>query len=106
MAVSKKDLAEIIKADYAADGINISATKCSDMVNIVLGAVCGSLVEGNDVRVQNFGTLKVTRRNARIGRNPSTGEAVPIEPHLTVAFTPAEGLKEDINDNNDVADFK
>jgi integration host factor subunit alpha len=106
MAVSKKDLAEIIKADFAEDGINISAAKCSDMVNTVLGAVCGALVDGNDVRVQNFGTLRVTKRNARIGRNPSTGEAVPIEPHLTVAFTPAEGLKEDINENNDVANFK
>ncbi|MCP4528591.1 MAG: HU family DNA-binding protein [Aestuariibacter sp.] len=105
MAVSKKDLAEIIKADFAEDGVNISAAKCTDMVNTVLGAVCGALANGNDVRVQNFGTLKVIRRNARIGRNPSTGEAVPIAPHLTVNFTPAEVLKEDINANNDVANF-
>ncbi|MDK1290120.1 HU family DNA-binding protein [Pseudoalteromonas umbrosa] len=106
MAASKKDLAEMIKADFAADNINISTAKCSDMVNTVLGAVCNALVSGEDVRVQNFGTLKLTRRNARIGRNPSTGEAVPIDPHLTVAFTPAEGLKEEINEKNNVADFK
>jgi nucleoid DNA-binding protein len=89
MAISKSDLAKKV-----ASSMEISGNDARDAVNAVLNAVVESLVDGNDVRVQGFGTLKVTKCNARLGRNPSTGEAVPIPEFNTVRFKVADALKE------------
>lgn len=91
MAISKAELAELV-----AGSMKISKNDARCCVNAVLDAICGSLSNGNDVRVQGFGTLKVVQRNPRLGRNPSTKEAVPIRACNTVQFKVSQALKEQL----------
>lgn len=97
MAVTKADLARSV-AEQMSDGKkHFEHKKARDAVNAVLNAVVEALVDGEDIRIQGFGTLKVTHCNARIGRNPGTGEAVPIPAFRTVRFKVADALKEAMN---------
>ncbi|GEK08019.1 MULTISPECIES: HU family DNA-binding protein [Pseudoalteromonas] len=89
MAISKTEL-----ADHVADAMKISKTDARGCVNAVIDAFCDALQAGQDVRVQGFGTLKVVQRNARLGRNPSTKEPVPIDACNTVQFKVSQRLKE------------
>lgn len=92
MATSKSVL-----AGKVAHAMDISQNDARDAVNAVLNAIVESLIDGEDVRVQGFGTLKVTHCNERLGRNPGTGEAVPIPAFRTVRLKVADALKDAMN---------
>ena len=57
----------------------------------------GSLKDGHEVRIPDFGTFKVTARKAREGRNPATGMTIQIPASNVPKFTPAKGLKDALN---------
>lgn len=92
MAVSKSVLADKVVA-----AMNISHKDARDAVNAVLNGIVEGLIAGEDVRIQGFGTLKVTECNSRLGRNPATGEPVPIPAFRTVRFKVADALKDAMN---------
>lgn len=90
--VTRADLAETV---YQAVGL--SRTESSELVERVLDLISDSLVEGENVKLSSFGSFQVRSKNERIGRNPKTGEEVPILPRQVLVFKPSNVLKAKIN---------
>ena len=67
------------------------------MVETVLGEICGALTKGEMVKISSFGSFFVRQKGQRIGRNPKTGEEVPILPRRVLVFRPSHVLKNRIN---------
>ena len=59
-----------------------------------------ALVDGQQVKISSFGTFSVRDKTARIGRNPKTGEEVPINPRRVLTFRPSHLMKERVASGN------
>jgi integration host factor subunit alpha len=90
--VTRADLAEAV---YEAVGL--SRTESADLVERVLDIIGEALVEGENVKLSSFGSFQVRSKNERVGRNPKTGEEVPILPRQVLVFKPSNVLKSRIN---------
>lgn len=90
--VTRADLAEAV---YEAVGL--SRTESAELVERVLDLVAEALVAGQNVKLSSFGSFQVRSKNERIGRNPKTGEEVPILPRQVLVFKPSNVLKSKIN---------
>jgi integration host factor subunit alpha len=90
--VTRADLAEAV---YEAVGL--SRTESADLVERVLDMIGEALVSGHNVKLSSFGSFQVRSKNQRIGRNPKTGEEVPILPRQVLVFKPSNVLKSKIN---------
>ena len=90
--VTRADLAEAV---YEAVGL--SRTESADLVERFLAVISDSLVAGENVKLSSFGSFQVRSKNQRIGRNPKTGEEVPILPRQVLVFKPSNVLKSKIN---------
>jgi len=66
-------------------------------VECVFSSITESLKEGESVSLIGFGTFKVSRWEARKGRNPQTGEEMDIKARNVIKFTPGKVLKEAVN---------
>ncbi|HKK37393.1 MAG TPA: integration host factor subunit alpha [Paracoccaceae bacterium] len=77
--------------------VGLSRNESADLVESILGHVSDALVRGESVKVSSFGTFQVRQKGARMGRNPKTGEEVPIEPRRVLVFRPSHILKDRIN---------
>ncbi len=67
------------------------------MVETVLARISDSLVKGGNVKISSFGTFAVRDKGARMGRNPKTGEEVPIDPRRVLVFRPSHIMKDRVN---------
>lgn len=83
--------------------IGLSRHESAEMVEAILAEICDSLRHGDIVKISSFGSFSVRSKGQRIGRNPKTGEEVPIPPRRVLAFRPSHVLKGRINDQNDEA---
>ncbi len=63
------------------------------VVQKALDTIIGSLINGQTVELRNFGIFKVKSRRGRTGRNPRTGEVVPVPPKKVVVFKPGLEMK-------------
>jgi DNA-binding protein HU-beta len=90
--MSKKDL-----IDAVADKCEMTKDKAGATVDAVLSHIRETLKKGGEVRIPDFGTFKVTKRKAREGRNPATGETIKIAASNVAKFTPSKGLKDALN---------
>ena len=90
--LTRADLTEVVHRD-----IGLSRTESADMVNTVLDLVADELVAGNSVKLSSFGTFMVRSKRERMGRNPKTGEEVPITPRRVLVFRPSQIMKNVIN---------
>lgn len=90
--VTRADLCEAV---YRTVGL--SRSESADLVESVIGEISDSLVRGETVKLSSFGTFSVRSKNERIGRNPKTGEEVPISPRRVMVFKPSNILKNKIN---------
>lgn len=70
-----------------------SKTACKDALDAVMETVASSLKKNKKVQLLGFGSFEVTKRKARTGRNPSTGEPIKIKASKTVRFRPGTKLK-------------
>jgi integration host factor subunit alpha len=91
--VTRADLCEAV---YQTVGL--SRTESADLVELVLDEICGAIVRGEAVKLSSFGSFLVRNKGERIGRNPKTGEEVPISPRRVMVFKPSNVLKQKIND--------
>ena len=66
------------------------------VITATLDAVTASLIDGEEVRLSGFGAFEVKQRQARIGRNPKTKEAIHIPATKVPAFKPGKALKETV----------
>jgi len=77
--------------------VGLSRNESAQLVESVLGEICDSLVQGETVKLSSFGSFSVRQKGGRIGRNPKTGEEVPIAPRRVLVFRPSHVLKEQVN---------
>lgn len=87
--------AQLAEAVYEAVGL--SRNESSQLVEAVLDEVAAAVVRGESVKLSSFGTFAVRDKNGRVGRNPKTGEEVPIEPRRVMTFRPSHVLKDRVN---------
>ncbi len=90
--LTRADLAETVHRD-----IGLSRAESAEMVNDVLELVSQALVNGTSVKLSSFGTFLVRSKRERMGRNPKTGEEVPITPRRVLVFRPSQVMKNIIN---------
>ncbi|MEQ8585869.1 MAG: integration host factor subunit alpha [Thalassobaculaceae bacterium] len=77
--------------------VGLSRNESADLVESVLDEMIGALVRGEMVKISSFGSFSVRQKGERIGRNPKTGEEVPILPRRVLVFRPSHVLKNRIN---------
>ena len=82
--------------DSVASRADMSKADAGRAVDATLGAIGGSLSEGENVSLVGFGTFSVRHRAARMGRNPKTGEAIHINASKSVGFKAGKALKESL----------
>ena len=87
--------AELSEAVYQEVGL--SRSESANLVETVLEEVSQALVRGEVVKLSSFGSFSVREKGRRIGRNPKTGEEVPILPRRVLIFRASHVLKDRIN---------
>ena len=87
--------ADLTEAVFAA--IGLPRNEASQLVEDILEEVCGALARGETVKLSSFGTFQVRQKSQRVGRNPKTGDEVPIAPRRVLVFRPSHVLKAQIN---------
>ena len=88
MALTKADMAERL---YEELGLNKREAK--ELVELFFEEVRGALESGDQVKLSGFGNFDLRNKNERPGRNPKTGEEIPITARRVVTFRPGQKLK-------------
>jgi integration host factor subunit alpha len=86
--LTKADLAELL-----FDRLGLNKRESKDVVDAFFDSIHGTLVQGQDVKLSGFGNFAVRRKAPRPGRNPRTGEVVPIKARHVVTFHASLKLK-------------
>ena len=87
-ALTKAHLAELL---FEQIGLNKRESK--DMVDAFFDLVVDSLIQGQEVKISGFGNFQIRRKAPRPGRNPRTGESIPIKARNVVTFHASAKLK-------------
>jgi len=87
--VTRADLVEAL-----ARRANMQRADANRLLTRMLEMMQDALVEGDTVKLSRFGNFNVRIKRQRIGRNPKTGEEVPITPRRVVTFRPSQMLRE------------
>ncbi|MBL4837945.1 MAG: integration host factor subunit alpha [Kordiimonadaceae bacterium] len=90
--LTRADLTETVYEE-----VGLSRNESADLVESVLDEISSCLVSGENVKISSFGSFLVRQKNGRVGRNPKTGEEVPIEPRRVLVFRPSQVMKDLIN---------
>ncbi|MCT4556076.1 MAG: integration host factor subunit alpha [Pelagimonas sp.] len=93
--LTRMDLSEAVFRE-----VGLSRNESAELVETVLQHMSDALVEGEQVKISSFGTFSVREKAARVGRNPKTGEEVPIQPRRVLTFRPSHLMKERVADGN------
>ena len=83
--------------DAVASSANLTKSDAANAVDAVFDAITGALKEGNAVSLIGFGTFSTSKRAARTGRNPRTGETINIPASNVAKFKAGKGLKDAVN---------
>ncbi len=87
-AVTRAHLSEAVYQE-----VGLSRNESAELVETVLREISDSLTKGEAVKISSFGSFSVRQKGARIGRNPKTGEEVPITPRRVIIFRASDVLK-------------
>jgi integration host factor subunit alpha len=87
--ITRADLVEAL-----ARRANMQRADANRLLTRMLEMMQDSLVEGETVKLSRFGNFNVRAKRQRVGRNPKTGEEVPITPRRVVTFRPSQMLRE------------
>ena len=80
--------------------VGLSRNESSSLVDSVFNEILKSLISGKDVKISSFGTFIIRNKKERIGRNPKTGEEVPITARNVVTFRASNVLKSKVDSKN------
>ena len=92
--VSEKTLTRMDLSESVFREVGLSRNESADLVESVLEKISASLVSGEQVKISSFGTFSIREKNARVGRNPKTGEEAPIPPRRVLTFRPSHLMKD------------
>jgi integration host factor subunit alpha len=87
-------------ADAVHEEVGLSRNESADLVESVLTHMSDALASGDSVKISSFGTFSIRDKAARIGRNPKTGEEVPITPRRVLSFRPSHLMKDRVAAGN------
>ena len=88
--------AQLSEAVYQEVGL--SRSESADLLEAVLSQMAEALARSETVKISSFGSFSVRQKGRRVGRNPKTGEEVPILPRRVLVFRPSQVLKSRINE--------
>ena len=83
--------------DEIAEKTGISKKQAADAFEVIIASISKSLKKGERVQLPGFGSFAVSKRNARQGRNPATGETIQIKASKSVRFKMGKDLKDKLN---------
>jgi integration host factor subunit alpha len=90
--LTRADLAEAVVRK-----IGLPRNESQELVELVLGEISSTLAKGEGVKLSSFGSFGVRSKGQRIGRNPKTGQEVPITPRRVLVFRASNIMKSKIN---------
>ena len=90
--ITRSQLSEAIYQE-----IGLSRNEATSIFESVLDKISNTLASGESVKLSSFGSFSVRSKSERIGRNPKTGEEVPILPRKVIVFRPSQVLKNRIS---------
>jgi len=93
--LTRMDLSEAVFRE-----VGLSRNESAMLVESVLAHMSDALAAGETVKISSFGTLSVRDKAARVGRNPKTGEEVPISPRRVLTFRPSHLMKDRVAAGN------
>ena len=89
MALTKAEMAERLYED-----VGLNKREAKEFVDAFFDALREALEHGRQVKLSGFGNFDLRRKNQRPGRNPKTGQEIPISERTVVTFRPGQKLKE------------
>ncbi|MFH1641011.1 MAG: HU family DNA-binding protein [Candidatus Omnitrophota bacterium] len=89
--MTKKDI--ILKV---SDDTNLKQIDVKKVVQKTFDCIVEALVRGEKIELRNFGVFKIKQRKSRTGRNPRTGQVVPVPPKKVVIFKPGLEMKTEV----------
>ena len=95
--ITRDDIAETIHLEFG-----LSKKDCLELVHDIIEIIIQGLNQKGIVKIHNFGTFKLKRKNSRIGRNPKTKENVIIEPRNVITFIPSRKLLKKLNEQQSI----
>ncbi|MDV7144432.1 integration host factor subunit alpha [Tropicimonas sp. TH_r6] len=98
--MSDKTLTRMDLSEAVFREVGLSRNESAALVESVLQHVSDALVKGEQVKISSFGTFSVREKAARVGRNPKTGQEVPISPRRVLTFRPSHLMKERVAAGN------
>lgn len=90
--LTRADLAEAI-----VQKVGRARNESQDMVELILQEISDTLASGEQVKLSAFGSFGIRSKGQRVGRNPKTGQEVPITPRKVLVFKPSNIMKSRIN---------
>jgi DNA-binding protein HU-beta len=91
--MTKQELAQKVASDT-----DLSGSEAKAAVDATFEVIATELARGGEVAVAGFGKFSVSKRSAREGRNPATGDTIQIAASKAAKFSPASALKKALND--------
>ncbi|MEH6595984.1 MAG: integration host factor subunit alpha [Colwellia polaris] len=95
MALTKAEVAE-----HLFEKVGLSKRDAKDMVEVFFEEIRETLESGEQVKLSGFGNFDLRVKSERPGRNPKTGEDIPISARKVVTFRPGQKLKSRVEDGN------
>ena len=92
-----KTLTRADLADAVVRKIGLPRNESQELVELVINVLSESLAEGEAVKLSSFGSFNIRQKGERVGRNPKTGQEVPITPRRVLVFRPSNIMKDRIN---------
>lgn len=88
MALTKAEM-----ADYLYEELGLNKREAKDVVEMFFEEIRGALERGEQVKLSGFGNFDLREKRERPGRNPKTGQEIPITARRVVTFRPGQKLK-------------
>jgi integration host factor subunit alpha len=90
--LTRADLAEAV-----VQRVGLPRNESQELVELILKEISTTLAAGDAVKLSSFGSFGIREKGQRVGRNPKTGEEVPITPRRVLVFRPSNIMKDRIN---------
>jgi integration host factor subunit alpha len=96
--MSGKTLTRADLAEAVFQKVGLPRNESAELVELVLREIVASLERGETVKLSSFGSFGIRDKGQRIGRNPKTGQEVPITPRRVLVFRASNIMKQRINE--------
>lgn len=102
--MSGKTLTRADLAEALVRKVGLPRNESQELVELVLNEISATLTRGENVKLSSFGSFGIRKKGERLGRNPKTGEEVPITPRRVLVFRASNIMKERINEGHSKPD--